>query len=187
VPPKYQLPAKTYNLEFLRLKFLADEKKWLRKNREFQFPSMDTIIQEWKAKCRFEDPDLQFGEVQKEFANAEEVLNLEHKYQWISDPVSVKVMQEMSLDRFVSGQEEFSALNVAEKIAVLEEMRRKQNEAVEKEIDRRLAERSEGGGEKLAQLEEQGVGTDKDEQTQDKLDYAKLLYRNVLRRWNEAD
>lgn len=190
VPPKYNFLEKTYNLEFLRLKFKSDAEKWFRRHKNFQFPSVEATVDDWKLKCRFEDPEMQLGEMQKEFANADEILNLEQRLNWISDPVSVQVMREVGLAAFVSGPEEYAALGVAAQIAVLQEMRRKQNGAVDAEIDRRLRRWAErGGGAKLAQLVQQGVGTDKEARTQtpDKLDYAKLLYGNVLQRWKATD
>lgn len=191
VPPKYKFLEKTYNLEFLRLKFKSDAEKWFRRHRDFQFASVEATVDDWKLKCRFEDPDLQLGEVQKEFANAEEILSLEKQLDWISDPVSVQVMREVGLAACVSGPEEYASLGVPAQIAVSQEMRRKQSGAVDAEIDRRLRRWAErGGGAKLAQLARQGVGgTDKEARTQtpDKLDYAKLLYGNVLHRWKATD
>lgn len=192
VPPKYKFLEKTYNLEFLRLKFKFDAEKWFRRHKNFQFPTVETTIADWKLKCRFEDPDddLQLGEVQKEFANAEGILSLERQLDWISDPVSVQVMREVSLAAYVSGPEEYAALGVPAQIALSQEMRREQSGAVDAEIDKRLRRWAErGGGAKLAQLVQQGVGTDKEARTHtpDKLDYAKLLYGNVLQRWKTTD
>ncbi|XP_065342771.1 uncharacterized protein LOC135941314 [Cloeon dipterum] len=190
IPPKYVLAEKTYNLEFLRLKFKSDEALWHRRNRDFPLPTLDAIVLEWKQRSRFEDPDVQFGEVQKEFANAEETLRLEQCYSWISAPVSVQVLRQVCLASLVPSEQEYAALGVLEKIALHEKMREKQVAAVEEEIERRVrrqhAAQALGVVEKLAQLE-RGVGADEgnDNGGGTKFDYATMLYKNVLRRWDK--
>ncbi|CAB3369792.1 Hypothetical predicted protein [Cloeon dipterum] len=193
IPPKYVLAEKTYNLEFLRLKFKSDEALWHRRNRrnrDIPLPTLDAIVLEWKQRSRFEDPDVQFGEVQKEFANAEETLRLEQCYSWISAPVSVQVLRQVCLASLVPSEQEYAALGVLEKIALNEKMREKQVAAVEEEIERRVrrqqAAQALGVAEKLAQLE-RGVGANEgnDNGGGTKFDYATMLYKNVLRRWDK--
>jgi hypothetical protein len=178
IPPKYKHWLKTYNLEFLRLKFNVDSRKWQRQNGAyFNTLSIDTIVRDWKLKSRFKDAQNEFRELDEETASSDETLEAKRDLFSDSDPPSIRVLQEVDIAGIIS-KNEISELTMETSMAILEELRREQWSKIEWITNMQMQWRNGG---KLNRAQNDEI------QATSNYHYAKILNDNLLRRWHSGE